>query len=107
MNPFTGTLTRFSYFLWSLFIIAMVVGFGASVDAVKDTQEGMFWPLYRILFILALFTLSILVFIRRLQNAGLSPALICILFVPVFGILFWIIALFFPPKQQSKKVTKK
>jgi uncharacterized membrane protein YhaH (DUF805 family) len=97
MNPFSGSLNRLGFLLWSLLFLAIVLGFGASIDATKSQHVGEYWLPYRILFVIVFVSLSILIFWRRIQNAGLSYWFMILWFIPLVCDIFWISLFFIPP----------
>jgi uncharacterized membrane protein YhaH (DUF805 family) len=99
MNPFTGTLDRIGFLIWSLICLAIVFQLGLTIDMTKADHEGMYWLPYRIIIGSVGVVLSSLIIVRRLQNAGLSSWLAIIGLIPVFGTAFWVAMLFVPPKR--------
>jgi uncharacterized membrane protein YhaH (DUF805 family) len=97
MNPFTGSLNRVGYLVWSILLILWVIGFGVLIDATKAQHVGVYWLGFRILWMLVLIALSLLVPMRRIQNAGLSLWLVLVMIVPFASMIFWFALFFIPP----------
>jgi uncharacterized membrane protein YhaH (DUF805 family) len=101
MNPFTVTLTRTGFLIWSIICIVILVGFGLSIDFTKASHQGTYWIAYRLLFILFFFGALTLTLIRRLQNAGLSSILFLIVLFPGIGQILWFSLFFIPTKKRK------
>lgn len=106
MNPFSGTLNRSGFFIWSILLIAWVLGFAVLIDATKAHHVGVYWLPERIIWGVILIFFSALIILRRIQNAGLSIWFIILAFMPYVGEVFWLILFFLPPKSISKQPTE-
>jgi uncharacterized membrane protein YhaH (DUF805 family) len=102
MNPLSETLTRLGFLLWSILLIICLLGF-ARLNNVAETHGVGAWMTERLVIAAIIAIIFLVVFLRRLQNAGLSRWLVILAVPPVVGSVFWIILLFIPTK--SKKLT--
>jgi uncharacterized membrane protein YhaH (DUF805 family) len=103
MNPFAGTLNRLGFLFWSILLIAWVIGFGLLIDATKAHHIGVYWLSERIIWGIILIFFSILVSVRRIQNAGLSNWFIVLSLIPYLGFVFWFILFLLPPKSKGQQ----
>ena len=96
MNPFTGSIDRKSYLIWSiaLSLIYCAIRFSFNSTPVLIVYLGVS------------LLLSLLLVVRRLQNTGLNMWLLLTLLLPLANIIF-LIALFFIPPQTSTAVSNK
>ena len=101
MNPFAGTLNRLGFLLWSIVLIAWVLGFGLMIDATKSHHVGAYWLPERIIWGVILLYFFVLVSLKRIQNAGLSSWLIILSLLPYVGFVFWFVLFFIPPKLKN------
>ena len=101
MNPFSGSLNRIGFLVWSILLIAWVISFGVMIDATKAHHGGAYWLPFRIGWGIVFAIVSLLVLVRRLQNAGLSGWLVILWLVPVFGNFLWLVLFFLPPKKSA------
>jgi uncharacterized membrane protein YhaH (DUF805 family) len=101
MNPFTGSINRQGFLLWNALFFFWVLGFGLLIDATKAHHSGVYWLPFRLGWFLILAIVSILVLIRRLQNAGLSLWLALLELLPFIGLIFWIALFFIPPIKRG------
>src|SRR5258708_841384 len=101
MNPFTGTLNRLGYLVWTLIPWAILISAGILIDATKHAHQGTYWLGFRVFIIVVFVSLYFYATIRRLENAGLSPFLAILAIVPVVGFTFWLALLFIAPKQHK------
>jgi uncharacterized membrane protein YhaH (DUF805 family) len=103
MNPFTGPLTRFGFFVWTFaYSVVVLFAFISFMDGVKGSHKGKYWLAYRLIFVFLLIGVSILAYLRRIQDAGLSKSLIVLWLVPIADVIFWFILLSLPSKGQIK-----
>ena len=96
MNPFTQSLSRTGFIVWSLIEICIFFVILLNLRTIRDLDE-----LVRILIIFLVGLFGLLIVARRLQSAGLSAALSLIWLIPIVGYILWIVLCFLPTKSNS------
>lgn len=97
MNPFSGPLSRIGLLIWSIVYAAITLILPKVVSLSLDEKNLIPFAI----FVAYEISFSILLLVRRLQNAGLNSYLSLIVILPIIGQIFWIIMLFVPPKRQT------
>jgi uncharacterized membrane protein YhaH (DUF805 family) len=101
VNPLSNTLSRTDFLKWNMIALVVLIGFGISIDATKANHVGLYWLSYRIAFCLIWGGITLLILIRRLQNAGLSSWLLLCFLIPFVGVILWFVLFFIPTKKHS------
>jgi uncharacterized membrane protein YhaH (DUF805 family) len=106
MNPLSGTLSRLGFLFWSILLIICLLGF-ARLNNVAEAHHVGAWTTERLVVAAIIAIIFLVVFLRRLQNAGLSSWLVILAVPPVVSSVFWVILLFIPPKSKNQQSTLK
>jgi hypothetical protein len=103
MDPFSGTLHRAGFLLWSVVLIAWVISFGLIIDSTKAHHIGAYWLPERIIWAMIFLYFFVLVSLRRIQNAGLSNWSVILALLPYAGFIFWFVLFFIPTKVKNQQ----
>lgn len=105
---FEGKASRSQFWYWTLFsvlagfvggfIVGFIEGFRGNAEAVADGSSVLYW-LFVIAVVVAFTLPTISVSVRRLRDAGFSPWLYLLSFIPWVGLLVLIILCSMPTKN--------
>jgi uncharacterized membrane protein YhaH (DUF805 family) len=101
MNPFTGSLNRLGFLIWSLIPWVFMIANAIVIEVTKKDHQGNYWLGYRVLVVSIFIGVSLFATVRRLENAGLNKWLALLSIVPFVGLVFWVALLFIPPKRHK------
>jgi uncharacterized membrane protein YhaH (DUF805 family) len=104
MDPFTGTLTRLGFLLYSIVLVICLLGFG-KLNNLAEVHYVSRWTIERVILGIILVIFIALIFIRRIQNAGLNNWLVILSVVPIISTILWVLLLLKPTKVKYTQST--